>query len=415
MRPSGDTASKRAGSMYWVLATTICTAALASATSAQSLSGLEDAGPPWQSKFFPANKRIAVPAKRGPPSEDWDGKIPLVITNKCDDTIWPGIVTQSGTGPGTGGFELVAGNSTRLWVAPDWQGRVWGRTNCTVDGDSCSCDTGDCLKKLDCDNSGDVPATLAEFTLEGGLHGGQNFYDISLVDGYNLPMGINYIPAKNTSFIPPNLTNAACIATPGWLYKPNKTGTYYSNTTFPIPLEDSESNESIKNWCPWPYLVFPPTKPGDGVYPYPDDDIQRPAFSPCNSACAATGRDADCCIGKWHDPEKCKPGRYSNNIKAICPDAYSFAFDDQKSTFIIPKGGGWEVVMCPKGRSTNILRQLGQEMDELNNAGNLSEKTLSRLRDVQYITSDRGAASGVRPMLVRLGIAAAAVGTWFVL
>lgn len=228
-------------------------------------------------------------------------------------------------------------------------------------------------------------------------------------------MGINYIPAKNTSFIPPNLTNAACIATPGWLFKPNKTGTYYSNTTFPIPLEDSESNESIKNWCPWPYLVFPPKKPGDGVYPYPDDDIQRPAFSPCNSACAATGRDADCCIGKWHDPEKCKPGRYSNNIKAICPDAYSFAFDDQKSTFIIPKGGGWEVVMCPKGRSTNILRQLGQEMDELNNAGNLSEKTLSRLRDVQYITSDRGAASGVRPVLVHLGIVAAAVGTWLVL
>ena len=71
--------------------------------------------------------------------------------------------------------------------------------------------------------------------------------------------------------------------------------------------------------------------------------------------------------------------------------------------------------MCPKGRSTNILRQLGQEMDELNNAGNLSEKTLSRLRDVQYITSDRGVASGVRPMLVRLGIVAAAVGTWFVL
>lgn len=153
MRPSGDTASKRASSMHWVLATAVCTTALASATSAQSLSGLEDAGPPWQSKFFPTNKRIALPAKRGPPSEDWDGKIPLVITNKCDDTIWPGIVTQSGTGPGTGGFELVAGNSTRLWVAPDWQGRVWGRTNCTVDGDSCSCDTGDCLKKLDCDNS----------------------------------------------------------------------------------------------------------------------------------------------------------------------------------------------------------------------------------------------------------------------
>lgn len=151
------------------------------------------------------------------------------------------------------------------------------------------------------------------------------------------------------------------------------------------------------------------------MYPYPDDNIQRPDFSPCNSACAATGKDSDCCVGDWHDPEKCKPGRYSNSIKAICPDAYSFAFDDQKSTFIIPKGGGWEVVMCPKGRSTNILRQLSQEMDELNNAGNLSEKTLQRLRDVQYITSDRGAASGVQPMLGPVGGVFIAIGLWFLL
>ena len=47
----------------------------------------------------------------------------------------------------------MAGNSTQLWVAPDWQGRIWGRTNCTVNGDSCSCDTGDCLHKLDCEFS----------------------------------------------------------------------------------------------------------------------------------------------------------------------------------------------------------------------------------------------------------------------
>ncbi|KAH8169915.1 thaumatin family protein [Sarocladium implicatum] len=415
MRRSSRQASKRSTTSHWLIATTVCLGSFVSFGSAQLSPGIEPRQEAWQSKFFPKYKRASVPAKRGRASEDWDGRIPLVITNKCDDTIWPGITTQSGTGPGTGGFELVAGNSTRLWVAPDWQGRVWGRTNCTVDGDSCSCTTGDCSHKLDCESSGVTPATLAEFTLEGGLHGGQTFYDISLVDGYNLPMGINYIPAKNTSFIPPNLTNAACIATPGWLYKPNKTGTYYSNDSFPIPLEDSESNDSIKNWCPWPFLAFPPKKPGDGVYPYPDDDVQRPVFSPCNSACAATGKDSDCCVGKWHDPEKCKPGRYSNSIKAICPDAYSFAFDDQKSTFIIPKGGGWEVVMCPKGRSTNILRQLSQEMDELNNAGNLSEKTLRRLRDVQYITSDRGAASGVQPALGPLSGIAIAVGLWFYL
>lgn len=65
---------------------------------------------------------------------------------------------------------------------------------------------------------GATPATLAEFNLAGGVDNMQTFYDISLVDGYNIPMGINYIPAKNTTFIPPNLTNCACIATTGWYF-----------------------------------------------------------------------------------------------------------------------------------------------------------------------------------------------------
>lgn len=100
---------------------------------------------------------------------------------------------------------------------------------------------------MDYEFSGATPATLAEFNLAGGVDMMQTFYDISLVDGYNLPMGINYIPAKNTTFIPPNLTNCACIATTGWVYSPTGTGTgvFYSNVTYPIPLESEETNESV--------------------------------------------------------------------------------------------------------------------------------------------------------------------------
>jgi hypothetical protein len=375
----------------------------------------------WQQDFI----RFAPPstslASRGPPQEG-SGQIPLKISNNCEATIWPGIATQSGTGPGTGGFELPSRSTTDLWVSPDWQGRVWGRTNCTVNGDSCACETGDCFNKLDCEFSvsealmkppgfcqllliqdqGATPATLAEFNLAGGFNGMQTFYDISLVDGYNIPMAITYIPAKNTTFIPPNLTNVACIATSGWLHAQNQTGTYYSNATYPIPLESSETNNSIRNWCPWALLVFPPMKPRDDVYHYPDDALERPEFSPCHSACAASGRDQDCCIGRYHDPKVCKPSSYSKAVKAICPDAYSFAFDDQQSTFIVPKGGGWEVIMCPEGRSTNILRQLGNEMFELASAGSLSQMTVSKLRNATYINSDKSAAT--RLQLPPLGI-----------
>ena len=47
------------------------------------------------------------------------------------------------------------------------------------------------------------------------------------------------------------------------------------------------------------------------------------------------------------------------------------AYDDQTSTFVIPAGGGFEVVFCPPGRSTNILTtnkaalvKLGQQLGE---------------------------------------------------
>lgn len=113
---------------------------------------------------FKGYKKLVTPTRRDVP-EDWNGKIPLLVTNRCDSTIWPGIASQAGTGPGTGGFELESGDSKQLWVSPTWQGRVWGRTNCTVNKDSCSCKTGDCFGKLDCEFSVSVllPTHLPTF------------------------------------------------------------------------------------------------------------------------------------------------------------------------------------------------------------------------------------------------------------
>jgi hypothetical protein len=65
------------------------------------------------------------------------------------------------------------------------------------------------------------------------------------------------------------------------------------------------------------------------------------------------------------------------------------------STFIIPKGGGWEVVMCPEGRSTDILRKLGSEMFELASGGRLSTHSLKRLRNATYIREERPSAAGM--------------------
>lgn len=88
--------------------------------------------------------------------------VPLTITNWCGETIYPGINTQGGTsGPSQTGFELQPGNTQNFTVSADWQGRVWGRTNCSFNsqgngpanggnGGWSACQTGDCNAQVSC-------------------------------------------------------------------------------------------------------------------------------------------------------------------------------------------------------------------------------------------------------------------------
>lgn len=89
--------------------------------------------------------------------------VPLVVTNQCKDTIYPGLATQAGKSPGTNGFRLGPGTTRNLTVGHDWQGRVWGRTNCSFNsagtgpsntggnnGGGAACSTGDCFGVVEC-------------------------------------------------------------------------------------------------------------------------------------------------------------------------------------------------------------------------------------------------------------------------
>lgn len=83
---------------------------------------------------------------------------PLIVTNNCPEVIYPGISTQSGRGPSQNGFKLDPGQSNNQTVSEDWQGRVWGRTNCSFnddgtgpeDGGSKACGSGDCNGVVNC-------------------------------------------------------------------------------------------------------------------------------------------------------------------------------------------------------------------------------------------------------------------------
>ncbi|XP_042515824.1 protein P21-like [Macadamia integrifolia] len=102
------------------------------------------------------------------------------VLNQCSYAVW------AAASPG-GGQQLDPGQSWTLDVpAGTTGGRIWGRTSCNFDANGQgSCLSGDC-GQLQCQGFGSPPNTLAEF----GLNQYQNldFFDISLVDGFNIPM-----------------------------------------------------------------------------------------------------------------------------------------------------------------------------------------------------------------------------------
>ncbi|KAG2663878.1 hypothetical protein I3760_16G053400 [Carya illinoinensis] len=91
-------------------------------------------------------------------------------------TVWPAIVSENGLTLRDGGFSLAPGKLVQLIVDPSWSSRVWART-------------GDC-GLLNCIGDGQPPITLARFIIALGTTD-NNFYDVSLVDSYNVGMGIN--------------------------------------------------------------------------------------------------------------------------------------------------------------------------------------------------------------------------------
>jgi Thaumatin family len=111
----------------------------------------------------------------------------FTFVNHTGQTIWVG--TQGSVLLNNGGWKLDVGQVDTIPVPNSWSsGRFWGRTECTFDSSGAgSCATGDCGGHLQCNGAGGVPpASLAEFTLSGG--GGNDFYDISYVDGFNVPV-----------------------------------------------------------------------------------------------------------------------------------------------------------------------------------------------------------------------------------
>nr|DAD47462.1 TPA_asm: hypothetical protein HUJ06_017399 [Nelumbo nucifera] len=111
------------------------------------------------------------------------------VRSQCPYTVW------AAASPG-GGQRLERGQSWTINVTAGTEGaRIWGRTNCSFDANGRGqCLTGDCGGVLQCQGFGTPPNTLVEYALN--QFNNVDFYDISLIDGFNIPVELSPISDK---------------------------------------------------------------------------------------------------------------------------------------------------------------------------------------------------------------------------
>nr|XP_010932644.1 LOW QUALITY PROTEIN: thaumatin-like protein [Elaeis guineensis] len=230
----------------------------------------------------------------------------LALYNRCRETVWPGIQPSAGKAIlARGGFRLLPNQAYSIRLPTAWSGRVWGRQGCSFDPATSRgrCATGDCGGNLFCNGiGGSPPATLAEVTLGQGQ--AQDFYDVSLVDGYNLGISMTPFRGKRSAGAGGGgrCAAAGCVS-------------------------------DLNAVCPAGLAVRTGGKGGRVVG--------------CKSACSAFGSPRYCCTGSYGGPQQCKPTSYSRLFKAACPRAYSYAYDDATSILTCSPGVSYLVTFCP--------------------------------------------------------------------
>jgi hypothetical protein len=200
----------------------------------------------------------------------------ISVFNRMTKTIY--VTFEAGTAPKLVSFTVNAGKDTVIQLPNSWA-------------------SGQCYATYD--KAYTKPfVTLAEWTLGASGAGYADFYDVSLVDAFSLPMLLG--PVVGTYTLRPGNLPYDCGAV--------------RCTTDLIPI------------CP----AIQQKKNAAGVC--------IACMSGCQTAHANNWPqariDSFCCAGPNNVPEKCPSYPIANWFKQQNPDAYSYAYDDNKSTWV---------------------------------------------------------------------------------
>jgi Thaumatin family len=211
----------------------------------------------------------------------------VTFINRMKQTIWVAASPDASHPMARTGWVLRPGHRVTVIVPNRWNGRFWGRTGCVFHGGRGHCQTGDCAGRLQCQGWGTIPATLAEYDLDAWDN--LDFYDVSMVDGSNLPMYIY----PTTGHATKKVSVHGCVT--------------------------AGCTSSVR--CPNVLKIN-----------------YRGKYVACESACAKLGGDQYCCRGKWAPRAKCNPRKwpvdYARVFKRAEPYAYSYVDDDATSVYV---------------------------------------------------------------------------------
>lgn len=305
--------------------------------------------------------------------------VKFYIVNNCNRVVWAGVYGREASDsksdgapyvPGKGGWSMDPMTWTSISVPNGWfAARFWGRTGCTkspkiINGASRFCETGCCGRLACADPSNAPPSTgqpcsLVEITLKGPKAQDQDFYDVSLVDAYNMDISIepfsqNNSPSPNPSS-DPNLwcTRAFCRAPkcPPEMMLKNANGSYvgcYSACSVCDHIGDFPNSKEILK---------------------------------CNSEFT----DMVCCRGAYNDPEKCSNQpmssigiSYSDIFKKSSPFAYSYAYDDRNNVTFNCISNAYIVTFCPRYDIVSRTEPpVGSWFDPSDSSGTYKQITIS--------------------------------------
>jgi Thaumatin family len=238
----------------------------------------------------PASSASSAPAApEAPPSGAAGSRRLVTFVNRMSETIWVAAAPNPSTPLAATGWELPAGQSVTITTPNNLNTRFWGRTGCVFNSEGVGhCQTGDCGGLFQCKGWGTIPATLAEVNFDAW--DSLDFYDVSMVDGSNLPMYINI--AKSSGGTQDKISPDGCVP---------------AGCTKPVV-------------CPSVLDV----KAGGTVVG-------------CISACARLDTDQLCCRGAWSSRAACNPTEWPVDYAAVFkraePYAYSYVDDDATSVF----------------------------------------------------------------------------------